>query len=342
MAEELSDDTNTCPLCCTKMTTQDELLFLPCPCNYQICAFCFDKLKNGQCPHCRTTYDSKLYRRLTIEEFTQQFPEKRLPQSKLRSKHARTHRQGNPSSSNHLYNNRSELSKTRVLQSNLVYVTGVPNSLTVEELKSPNFFGKYGTVLKIVPKHSTHIEAHRHTYALYITYTTDESAKDCILSSADTYLGGNLLKCSFGTTKFCTSFLDNKHCANKDCMFLHDLRDDHIVFTEKDVVDKRRFNEYVHPKMPPNRITFSDNPWQLTGLPPSWEKVQSKNMSEEAVSSQSQGNNATCWKIAPGKGLDLKKKLELMPSDEVEKYTAKFSSLVFPGTFLFFPLPPCQ
>lgn len=342
MIEEPSDDTNTCPLCCNKMTAQDELLFFPCPCNYQICAFCFDKVKDGQCPHCRTAYNSKLYRRLTIEEFAQQFPEKRLPQSKLRSKHARSHRQGNLSSSGHLCNNRAELSRMRVLQSNLVYVTGVPNSLTVDELKSPNFFGKYGSVLKIVPKHSTQIEAHRHTYALYITYTTDESAKDCILSAADTYLGGNLLKCSFGTTKFCTSFLDSKQCTNKDCMFLHDLREDHIVFTEKDVVDKRRFNEYVHPKLPQNRITFADNPGQLTGLPPSWEKVQSKDLSGESGSFQSRGNNTTCWRITPGKGLDLKHDLELMRPDEVEKYTAELSSLVFPGTSMFFPLPPCQ
>ncbi|ESU39757.1 Transcriptional repressor [Giardia duodenalis] len=342
MSEEPSDDLNTCPLCCNKMTGQDELLFFPCTCNYQVCAFCFDKVKGGQCPHCRTVYDPKVYRRLTPEEFMRQFPDKRLPQSKPRSRPVKSHRQSTLLSSSHSHINKSELSKTRVLQSNLVYVTGVPNSLTVDELKSSSFFGKYGTVLKIVAKHNAHIEAHRHTYALYITYSTDESAKDCILSSTETYLGGNLLRCSFGTTKFCTSFLDGKQCANKDCMFLHDLRDDHIIFTEKDTNNKRRFNEYVHPKVPQNRITFIDNPGQIAGLPPSWDKEQSKNQSGEMDGSRVQGTPTPYWKIAPGKGLDLKQKLELLHPYEIEEYTTKLAGLTFPDTPLFFPLPPCR
>ena len=52
------DDEDTCPLCCTDLQIED-LNFFPCPCGYQLCLFCYNRLKNEfepRCPACRTIY----------------------------------------------------------------------------------------------------------------------------------------------------------------------------------------------------------------------------------------------------------------------------------------------
>lgn len=55
----MDDDTPTCPLCCETMDSTD-LNFLPCPCGYQVCLFCYQSLKEGEsspkCPGCRKPY----------------------------------------------------------------------------------------------------------------------------------------------------------------------------------------------------------------------------------------------------------------------------------------------
>lgn len=53
------DDSDCCPLCMEDMDVTDKN-FRPCKCGYQICLFCYNKIKdnhNGACPACRTPYD---------------------------------------------------------------------------------------------------------------------------------------------------------------------------------------------------------------------------------------------------------------------------------------------
>eukprot|EP01025_Chloroclados_australasicus_P010831 TRINITY_DN1457_c0_g2_i1.p1 TRINITY_DN1457_c0_g2~~TRINITY_DN1457_c0_g2_i1.p1 ORF type:complete len:778 (-),score=88.55 TRINITY_DN1457_c0_g2_i1:284-2617(-) len=48
-----------CPLCIEELD-ETEKKFYPCPCGYQVCLFCLDKLRNEcnkLCPGCRQTYD---------------------------------------------------------------------------------------------------------------------------------------------------------------------------------------------------------------------------------------------------------------------------------------------
>ena len=49
-----------CPLCGCHLDDTDKN-FKPCPCNYQVCSFCFNKLINENeipplCPACRQPY----------------------------------------------------------------------------------------------------------------------------------------------------------------------------------------------------------------------------------------------------------------------------------------------
>lgn len=50
-----------------------------------------------------------------------------------------------------LNENRRHLSDTRVVQKNLVFVVGLSQRLTdIEILKKPEYFGKFGKILKVV------------------------------------------------------------------------------------------------------------------------------------------------------------------------------------------------
>jgi CCR4-NOT transcription complex subunit 4 len=51
-------DDDCCPLCVEPYEAADRL-FLPCPCGYAVCMFCWNKIRevgSGQCPACRTVY----------------------------------------------------------------------------------------------------------------------------------------------------------------------------------------------------------------------------------------------------------------------------------------------
>lgn len=48
----------TCPICCEDLDMTDSS-FLPCPCGYRLCLFCYKRIleDNGRCPGCRKQYE---------------------------------------------------------------------------------------------------------------------------------------------------------------------------------------------------------------------------------------------------------------------------------------------
>lgn len=56
-----SDDDDCCPLCVEPYESADRL-FMPCSCGFQICMFCWNKIKetgNGCCPACRHQFTTE-------------------------------------------------------------------------------------------------------------------------------------------------------------------------------------------------------------------------------------------------------------------------------------------
>ncbi|KAL0155098.1 hypothetical protein M9458_049361, partial [Cirrhinus mrigala] len=52
---ELKEDPMECPLCMEPLEI-DDVNFFPCTCGYQICRFCWHRIRtdeNGLCPACR-------------------------------------------------------------------------------------------------------------------------------------------------------------------------------------------------------------------------------------------------------------------------------------------------
>jgi CCR4-NOT transcription complex subunit 4 len=59
-SEEESKEETTCPLCVEEMDLSDKN-FLPCPCGYRVCMWCWHHIRenlNGLCPACRTPYNA--------------------------------------------------------------------------------------------------------------------------------------------------------------------------------------------------------------------------------------------------------------------------------------------
>jgi CCR4-NOT transcription complex subunit 4 len=54
------DDEEVCPICCENIDDTDKAFF-PCPCGFQPCMFCYNKIVeigDARCPACRRTYGS--------------------------------------------------------------------------------------------------------------------------------------------------------------------------------------------------------------------------------------------------------------------------------------------
>lgn len=117
------DDQPECPLCMEAFEV-DDLNFFPCTCGYQICRFCWHRIRtdeNGLCPACRKPYpeDPADFKPLSREEV-----------AKLKAEKRQKHQQ----KKNKITEDRKVLNNMRVLQKNLVFVVGLPNRISEAEV----------------------------------------------------------------------------------------------------------------------------------------------------------------------------------------------------------------
>lgn len=224
-AEEVtnfSDEEEDCPECplCMEALEIDDQTFFPCGCGYQICRFCWHRIRtndNGLCPACRREYkeDPVNFKPLTCEDIVRIKNEKKQRSLEKKQKMAES---------------RKHLSDIRVLQRNLVFVTGIPPKLAdVEILKKAEYFGRYGKIHKCVLNQQGPVAT------AYATYVRDEDAFKAVLGINGTYLQNNILRASLGTTKYCSYFLRHLPCPKQDCMYLHGLGDSSASFTKADM-----------------------------------------------------------------------------------------------------------
>lgn len=121
----------------------------------------------------------------------------------------------------------------RIVQRNLVYVIGIPSKYADEHvLKSSEFFGQFGDIRKLVIKNRSMSDQ---SVSAYITYEQEGSAVQCISEVDESVLEGRTLKCTFGTTKYCSFFLKNLVCQNCDCMYLHEIGEKDSALTKEEM-----------------------------------------------------------------------------------------------------------
>ncbi|KZO95169.1 hypothetical protein CALVIDRAFT_555866 [Calocera viscosa TUFC12733] len=225
---------NECPLCLEEMDLSD-MNFKPCPCGYQICRFCWHHIKtnlNGKCPACRRDYTEEAVEFKPVGKDDQ----KRLAQKKRQKEKER--RDLDTLGRRHLTN-------VRIVQRNMIYVTGIGQRFAKEELlptlRSSEYFGQYGKITKILLVKRTPLtnSASRDAVVgLYINYYRREDAARAIAAvdgAPSPSGGGEVMRASYGTTKYCVNFLRGVPCTNQGCLDLHDWGDERDCFTKEDL-----------------------------------------------------------------------------------------------------------
>ncbi|THH21104.1 hypothetical protein EW146_g400 [Bondarzewia mesenterica] len=225
------EEVEECPLCLEEMDVSD-LNFKPCPCGYQICRFCWHHIKenlNKKCPACRREYSDETVQFKPVNKEDH----RRLTQQKKQRERERKDLDAL---------GRRHLANVRVVQRNVVYVVGIGPRFAKEEListlRSNEYFGQYGRISKILLVKRTPPGGQAPVVGLYITYHRREDAARCIAAVDGTASpgGGNeAMRASFGTTKYCMSFLRGVNCTDHSCMNLHEWGDEKDIFTKEDL-----------------------------------------------------------------------------------------------------------
>ncbi|KAI1265400.1 hypothetical protein F5Y18DRAFT_51433 [Xylariaceae sp. FL1019] len=235
----IDEEDDTCPLCIEEFDLSDRN-FRPCPCGYQVCQFCYNNLKNnlnGLCPACRRPYDEKdiQWKVVTNEEEA----EFRANIQKNQKKRASEQRQKEVQKREAEKESRKNLQGVRVVQKNLVYVTGLTPGVREDELlktlRKHEFFGQYGNIQKISISNRKSSDGQQQSLGIYVTFERQEDAARCIAAVDGAENGDRCLKAQLGTTKYCSAWLRHEQCGNRQCMFLHELGDEEDSYTRQDL-----------------------------------------------------------------------------------------------------------
>jgi CCR4-NOT transcription complex subunit 4 len=245
LSDNESDDSDAeCPLCVEPFDVSDRN-FLPCPCGYHVCMWCWHNIRenlNGLCPACRSPYNADphafMYSAADRDDVLRKQKERRIKERQEKKTGSAgvnvAEQRGSLVRLALQQTDRRHLHNYRVIQRNLVYVIGVPVAATTEEiLRRPEYFGQYGKIGKIVV-HGNRSITHA-TVSVYITFSYKEDAKASIQVLDGHWLDGHHLRASFGTTKYCNNFIRGVPCNNPECVYLHDIGEDEDRFTKEEI-----------------------------------------------------------------------------------------------------------
>lgn len=177
---------------------------------------------NGLCPACRRPYSDENieYKLITPEETA---AHKARQAQKQKKTQAALQKEKQKAEADNL--SRKHLAGMRVVQKNLVYVTGLsPNSQEdqlLQTLRGDQYFGQYGKIIKIVVSKAKDM-SHPHSVGVYVTYERKDDAASCIAAVDGSKNGERTLRAQHGTTKYCSAYLRGETCTNRNCMFLHE------------------------------------------------------------------------------------------------------------------------
>jgi len=237
--EDETDQEEECPLCMEPLDITDKHIQF-CQCGYRICLWCWHQIMEnadresipGRCPACRAIYQQK-----DIEESLKNSrlrPEKLMEKAKKQKASQRYEKKGQQKDRKHLQN-------VRVVQKNLVYVIGLSMKDCREEvLRRNDMFGRFGKVAKVsVNRNGVYSSANNMTGptgSAYITFLRNEDAMRCIQYCDGATVDGKVIRCCYGTTKYCNAFLKHQQCTNPECLYLHEIESGNDSFTREEML----------------------------------------------------------------------------------------------------------
>jgi hypothetical protein len=139
--------------------------------------------------------------------------------------------------------NINNLTKIRIIQKNIVYIIGIPLNLSSpDKLSKYEYLGQYGKIKKIIVNKNGYSQNKNSskTYSAYITYSSFEEASLALLAIDNNFYDDNLLRTSYGTTKYCNFFLKGINCLNRDCLYMHNWANDNDMILKEDCCSNKQ------------------------------------------------------------------------------------------------------
>lgn len=183
----------------------------------------------------------------------------------------------------------------RVVQKNLVYITGLAPTVREDELlktlRKPEFFGQYGNIQKISISNRKSSDGQHQSLGIYVTFERPEEATRCIQAVHGSQNGDRMLKAQHGTTKYCSAWLKNEKCGNPGCMFLHEQGDEEDSYSRQDLSSMNS----IHTQRPlpgggSSRSVSRQQPAQPTPPPPAVSHPMARSVSKDGSENGQDGS----------------------------------------------------
>lgn len=117
-------------------------------------------------------------------------------QQKAKKNAAARHKEAQKAEADSL--SRKHLAGLRVVQKNLVYVTGLTPTIRedrlLDTLRGPDYFGQYGKIVKIVVSKARENAQHQQSVGVYVTFARKEDAAACIAAVDGSQNGDRTLR----------------------------------------------------------------------------------------------------------------------------------------------------
>lgn len=128
----------------------------------------------------------------------------------------------------HLSSDKDNLKNMRITVKTILFVIGIPKelkNLSSTELSSEKYFGQYGRIVKLTVNDKPYNKSSNNgcVYSIHINYQTERECSLAMLALHDKILNNNKIKASFGTTKYCKNFVEDKPCYNNECLYYHKI-----------------------------------------------------------------------------------------------------------------------
>lgn len=137
-----------------------------------------------------------------------------------------------------------KLKKIHIIKRNLLYLTNIPEDITLSLLLSNQFLGQYGKIIKSCIKKNNSKNAIKNSFTALITFQKEIDTAFAILALNRFKINKNVLYASFGLTRFCSSFLQNQKCKSKKCYFLHfEPEEEDVISGKENLIKDQNLNE---------------------------------------------------------------------------------------------------
>ena len=145
----------------------------------------------------------------------------------------------------------SKMQNIRIIQKNLVYLIGLSKELAFKDelLSQFEYLGQYGRIKKlVVNKNKTYNGngPNGTSYSCHVTYSSIDESSLAILALDNAVIDNHVFKASYGTTKYCSNFLRNTVCLNKDCLYLHSLANESDILSRNEMNSNKKIFASQH------------------------------------------------------------------------------------------------